>query len=40
MDLRKFGLLDWSKWQHLMEKGYQQTIDYLKTVPIEERFWK
>ena len=40
MDLRTFGFLDWSKWQALIEKGYQQTQDYLKNLPQNEHFWK
>lgn len=40
MNLQKFGFLDWSKWEALIEKGYQQTHDYLKTMPITEQFWK
>ena len=40
MDLRTFGFLDWSKWQQLIEKGYQQTHNYLKKLPVEDRFWE
>jgi predicted acylesterase/phospholipase RssA len=40
MDLRKYGFLDWSKWQQLIEIGYQQTQDYLKNLPQKEHFWK
>ncbi len=40
MDLRNFGFLDWSKWQQLIEKGYQQTQDYLKGLPCNVQFWK
>jgi predicted acylesterase/phospholipase RssA len=40
MDLRKFGFLDWSKWEELIGKGYQQTQDYLKKLPQNEHFWK
>jgi predicted acylesterase/phospholipase RssA len=40
MDLRSFGFLDWSKWQQLMGKGYQQTQDYLTKLPHNEHFWK
>jgi predicted acylesterase/phospholipase RssA len=40
MDLRKFGFLDWSKWQELIEKGHSQTQDFLKKMPESEQFWK
>jgi predicted acylesterase/phospholipase RssA len=30
LDLRKFGFLDWTKWEELIEVGYQQTQIYLK----------
>jgi predicted acylesterase/phospholipase RssA len=30
LDLRKYGFLDWSKWEELIEVGYRQTQDYLK----------
>jgi predicted acylesterase/phospholipase RssA len=40
MDLRKFGFLDWSKWEELIGKGHQQTQDYLKKLPETEQFWR
>lgn len=40
MDLRGFGFLDWSQWQALMEKGYQQTQNHLKKLSEQEYFWK
>ena len=40
MDLRSFGFLDWSKWKQLIDKGYQQTKDYLDSLPAQDRFWK
>jgi predicted acylesterase/phospholipase RssA/CRP-like cAMP-binding protein len=40
MDLRGFGFLDWSQWQKLVEKGYQQTQNYLEELPQTEHFWK
>jgi predicted acylesterase/phospholipase RssA len=30
LDLRKYGFLDWTKWEELIEIGYQQTKVYLK----------
>jgi predicted acylesterase/phospholipase RssA len=40
MDLRKYGFLDGKKWEELIEKGYQQTQDFLKKLPENEQFWK
>jgi predicted acylesterase/phospholipase RssA/CRP-like cAMP-binding protein len=40
MDLQKFGFLDWSKWEVLIEKGHSQTQDFLKKMPVSEQFWK
>ncbi len=40
MDLRAYGFLDWSKWKELIDKGYEQTQDFLKKMPENEQFWK
>lgn len=40
MDLRKFNFLDWSKWEALIEKGYQQTKNILHEMPEKGQFWK
>ena len=40
MDLRAFGFLDWSRWLELIDKGYQQTQEFLKQLPSNEQFWK
>lgn len=40
MDLRKFGLLEWSKWEQLIKKGYSEAEQYLKSMPENEQFWK
>ncbi|HAD11469.1 MAG TPA: hypothetical protein DCF33_03425 [Saprospirales bacterium] len=40
MDLRGYGLLDWSKWKEVIEKGYQQTRALLEDMPKTEQFWK
>jgi predicted acylesterase/phospholipase RssA len=40
MDLRTFGFLDWSKWEELIGKGYNQTQAHLKQMPMTEQFWK
>ncbi|MEZ4910327.1 MAG: patatin-like phospholipase family protein [Saprospiraceae bacterium] len=40
MDLRSFGFLDWSKWQQLIDKGYEQTRDHINALPSDEHFWK
>jgi NTE family protein len=39
MDLRAYGLLDWSKWREVIDKGYQQTRAFLNELPKAERFW-
>jgi NTE family protein len=39
MDLRNFGFLDWSKWQGMIDQGYQQTKDHLETIPVKDQFW-
>jgi NTE family protein len=40
MDLRKFSFLDWSKWEALIENGYQQTKAILNEMPKKGQFWK
>lgn len=40
MDLRTYGLLDWSKWREVIDKGYQQTQAFLNDLPRTEQFWK
>jgi NTE family protein len=40
MDLRAYGLLDWSKWKDVIEQGYQQTRALLNDMPPAEQFWK
>ena len=40
MDLRAYGLLDWSKWKEVIEKGYEQTRALLNDLPLNEQFWK
>ncbi len=40
MDLRTFGFLDWTKWQELIEKGYAETVDFVKKLPNGDRFWQ
>lgn len=40
LDLRKFGFLDWSKWQELIDKGYEQTKAALNDLPDNDQLWK
>ncbi|MBN8680958.1 MAG: patatin-like phospholipase family protein [Chitinophagales bacterium] len=40
MDLRGYGLLDWSKWKEVIDKGYQQTRALLEDMPKTEQFWR
>jgi len=40
MDLRAYGLLDWSKWKDVIEQGYEQTRALLNDLPLNEQFWK
>jgi predicted acylesterase/phospholipase RssA len=40
MDLKTFGFLDWTKWQALIERGYNQSKAHLEKIPLHEQFWK
>jgi predicted acylesterase/phospholipase RssA len=40
MDLRNYGFLDGEKWRELIEKGYSQTQNFLKSLPIDKQFWR
>lgn len=40
LDLKKFQFLDWSNWQQIIQKGYEQTQQQLKETAIEMQFWK
>ncbi|MBL7979320.1 MAG: patatin-like phospholipase family protein [Bacteroidetes Order II. Incertae sedis bacterium] len=40
MDFKKIGLLDWSKWEELLEQGYIKMNQYLKDIPEGQQFWK
>ena len=40
LNLKGVGLLDESKWKEILQKGYEQTQEYLDLLPKEERFWE
>ncbi|PRY85986.1 cyclic nucleotide-binding and patatin-like phospholipase domain-containing protein [Mongoliibacter ruber] len=40
MNLRAVSLLDDSKWEKVVKKGYEQTRDFLAELSVEEKFWK
>lgn len=40
LDLKEFKFLDWTNWQQLIEKGYQQTRQKLNDTKEEMQFWK
>lgn len=40
LNLRAVSLLDDSKWEKVVKKGYEQTRDFLSDLPDKERFWK
>lgn len=40
LDLKEFKFLDWSQWQQLIQKGYDQTKQQLKETPDDLQFWK
>lgn len=39
LDLKEYGLLEWNKWQEIVDKGYEFTQQYLKTLPADKIFW-
>jgi predicted acylesterase/phospholipase RssA len=40
LDLKEFKFLDWTRWQQIIQKGYEQTQIRLKETPEEKQFWK
>lgn len=40
MNLRAVSLLDDSKWEKVVKKGYEQTRDFLSNLTEKEKFWK
>ena len=39
LDLKEFKFLDWTRWQQIIQKGYEQTQARLKEIPEEKQFW-
>ena len=40
LDLKEFKFLDWTHWQQIMQKGYEQALVHLKEMPEDKQFWK
>jgi NTE family protein len=40
LDLKEFKFLDWTGWQQIIQKGYEQMQTTLKERPEEKQFWK
>jgi len=40
LDLKEFKFLDWTHWQQIMQKGYEQAQVHLKEMPENKQFWK
>lgn len=39
LNLKGVGFMDDKKWKQILKKGYDQMVEYLDTLPEEERFW-
>ena len=39
LNLKGIGFMDDRKWKQILQKGYDQTNEYLESLPKEERFW-
>lgn len=40
LDLKEFGFMDDKKWEEILNRGYQQTQDYLGTLEEGDRLWQ
>jgi NTE family protein len=40
LDLKEYKFLEWGHWQQIVQKGYEQTKQYLSDAPAEKQFWK
>lgn len=40
LDLKQFQFLDWTHWQQILQKGYEQTQQQLKELAPGKQFWK
>lgn len=39
LDLRKFGLLDWSKWRECWQEGHRLMVKFLTELKPAQEFW-
>lgn len=39
LNLKGFGFMDDKKWKQIQQKGYNQTMDYMENLPVEDKFW-
>ena len=39
LNLKGFGFMDDKKWKEIQQKGYNQTMDYIEKLPVEDKFW-
>jgi predicted acylesterase/phospholipase RssA/CRP-like cAMP-binding protein len=40
LDLKDYKFLEWGRWQQIVQKGYEQTKQYLHNTSAEKQFWK
>ncbi len=40
LDLKEYKFLEWGRWQQIVEKGYDQTKQYLANTPPDKKFWE
>lgn len=40
LDLKDYKFLEWGRWQQIVQKGYEQTKQYLQEAPAGKQFWK
>ncbi len=40
LDLREYKFLEWNRWEQIVQKGYDQTKQYLLAAPADKQFWK
>jgi NTE family protein len=40
LDLKEYKFLEWNRWQQIVQKGYEQTKQYLSDAPADKQFWK